>query len=330
MTEETQGAEASADVSDAQVEKFFASGGEALLDEPAEETPDAGEPKASTNEKKETDGQESEKPDNQKPDKEKVVPYGALHEERAKRKEIQVQLQANQQQLQEQQERTQRLENAFQRAMQKMQPEKPEPTFEDDPIEAARIKIEKLEEDNNVAKQERAEREQYARIQNEVKTTVEDYRSKAAEFEKENPDFQEVYAELVGMRMKEYIALGYDEQTASNICRQEEYEIITRANQQGVNPASRLYELAKVRGIQAKPATAATDKAATQNANAKKMDQLEKGLQAGKSLSNTSGGSASNANDEFSLEAIAAMNDDELDTFIASKKNWASIGKNMR
>ncbi len=117
-------------------------------------------------------------------------------------------------------------------------------------------------------------------------------------------------------RLDELVAMGYNQAEAINIRTQDEIAIAAKAYADGVNPGERIYALAKMRGFsqqQVQPQTPIAD--ATQ-----KIDQLEKGLNASKSLSGASG----KASAELTLEALASMEDADFD------KAWEKMIKGAR
>lgn len=90
------------------------------------------------------------------------------------------------------------------------------------------------------------------RQQQEWQRFQSDYRARAQEFAATNPDFGDAYQHVMASRAKELQALGYDENTILATMQQEEANAAWTAMQQGVNPAERLMEVAKLRGWAAK------------------------------------------------------------------------------
>ena len=102
----------------------------------------------------------------------------------------------------------------------------------------------------------------------------------------------------------------------SNIVQQYEIAIVSKAFQDGVNPAERLYAFAETRGYKkadptpvVDPAVAAQEKAAAAMGEAaKKLGTIARGQAAGKSLSGAGGASV----DTMTIESLLAMDDEEF------------------
>ena len=92
-----------------------------------------------------------------------------------------------------------------------------------------------------------------AQAAHQQQALVSAYQQQAAEYTQQNGQFQDAYKELVDNRQKELTAVGYSEQQAANLLVQEEAMIVQKALQDGVNPAERMFELAKAKGFQASP-----------------------------------------------------------------------------
>jgi hypothetical protein len=296
------------DISDEQMDKFFASGGKEGL-EPSSMEPETAEVVEEVKEEAVAEEQPLVEPTQPvveaSEQKEKVVPYGALHEERERRKELQ-------QEVQEYRERTRKIEEAMQKLIEIQTPGMKEPTFEEDPLEAARIKIERLEQ---YTKQQQAQAEQQAQYQAQVAKQQQflgKYHQDAQDFMKAAPDFQDAYKHLVNSRLNEYKASGYDDGMANRLLLEDEMAIAGKAYQDGVNPAQRIYEIAKLRGYQKVAAPVAP---VTQNTDSDKLAQLEKTIQASKSL----GSSGGRVDKGLNPEALLEMDDEDF------MKNWDKV-----
>lgn len=318
MTDNTLTADVSADLDDEVVDNYFESGGTAEVSNVPEEMPITNEAQP---QEQDTAEQEQANETQQKA-ADKVVPYGALHEERERRKELQ-------QQLREQQERTSRLEQTFQKVIERtQQPQQQQgPSFEEDPVEALRQEQEHIKQALRQQYQSEAQRQQQSEMQYKQQVFVERYKDSANAYAQENPEFSNAYQHLVQSRLAEYTAAGYSVQQANQLLIEDEMAIVAKAYTDGVNPAERIYALSKVRGYQT-PASNQNNfqQQKTEQAlqdNARKIAQLEKGMAASKSLSNA-GGKTENS---FSLESLAAMDDDELDNFL--DKGWNKLSKIM-
>lgn len=237
----------------------------------------------------------------------------AMQEERERRKELQ-------RQLDEQRNRTAQLEATFQRVVEKVnQPQQqPQvPDFNADPIEALRYNQEQLQK-AYIQQHQIQEQRQHVEAQQQVfNQFLGKYQQSATEFSQQTTDFKDAYKFLHDERVKEYKEAGFDHAQAERLFIDDELAVASKAFQDGVNPASRIYNIAKARGYQQKSA-----QATTQQNNQQKMDALQKGVQASKSLSGVGG----KADNPMTLEALAQMNNDELDDYL-NDKNWGKILK---
>lgn len=140
---------------------------------------------------------------------------------------------------------------------------------------------------------------------------VETYRAAAQEYAAENQNFPKAYAHLYEMRVSQLEAVGFTKQDAVRLAENEERNIVLKALNDGVNPAERLYNLSVRMGfsVQDEPeATASQPSDDQQKRVMEKLDTIEKGVKASKSLSTASGG----AEPPPSLKAILDMDEDEL------------------
>lgn len=256
MSEETTATAAeTAEMTDDQVGQFFESGGEepeSQISEPQEK-------------KQEEEPQQKE---------ERKVNYGALHEERQRRKELQSKVEA--------------MEGRFNQILQNLQPKEQIPAIEEDPVRNFDTRI------GSVEQMLRQQLENNQR-QHQEAAVINSYRQSAAVFAQENPDFNDAYSHFINSRRQELQAMGYAPNEAQNILQQEEFAAAIRAMQNETNPAAMIYEAAKVRGYK---------KAEPQNSD--KMKTIEKGVQA----SRVSGGSPIAGN--VTLESLAEMSDEEF------------------
>lgn len=142
----------------------------------------------------------------------------------------------------------------------------------------------------------------------EQKVFVDKYRSDAAAFEQTAPDFKAAYNFLLNSRAAELKAIGYDTPEALHQALiADEMAIAQMAFEKGKSPAEMLYNLANQRGYK-KEAAAESGKGSA----AEKLEAIERGQAANKSLSNA-GGSA--GDQEMTAEALIAMPADEFETW---------------
>lgn len=308
------------DISDEQVDKYFESGGTDIdLPDSAEsqESHQTDLQKAEDKTVKNEAGAEATKQD---PEKDIDRNYkAAMHEEREKRKDIQRQLEENKRLVDEQKLRAEKLETTFQNFIQRVtQPQEKVPSFEEDPIEALRYQQEQIakklqQHDQN--NQQRSQQEQTWQAYSQFMTA---YHNSAKEFAKTQTDFTQAYTYLHTQRKEELLDAGYNTQQADILLQEDEAAIVANAFSQNKNPAEIIYNLAKRRGF-----TAAQQQTSQAKNNVQKIQAMEKGMQASKSLSNA-GGKAENT---LSLESLASMDAEELDSFL--EKNWSKLSKLM-
>jgi regulator of replication initiation timing len=274
----------SSDVTDEQVTQFFDTGG-ATTPEGGATTVEGGQ---TTVEGGQDTIQAAAEP---KPDR--VVPLGALHEERARRKELQA--------------KVERMEQTYAKLTERLnQPPQPQvPAFEENPAEHLRLKQERLEQQlqqqsETVQQSEtrRAQEAQLAQFDNA-------YQSAAMQYAKQTPEFTDAYQHLIASRHQAYEQMGVDPGEYVERLKHEERQIAHTAFTLGLNPGVLLHNLATAAGWKPKPQK--------QTPN---LEVVAKGVQT-KSLSGVSGKPTSN----MTLEALAEMNDEDFD------KNWDKLIK---
>jgi hypothetical protein len=236
MTDETVN-----EVSDEQVNEFFDNGGEfkedaPVIEEKAEEVKTEEAPK----------------------EEEKKVNYGALHEERMKRKELQARLEE--------------LEKRLKESPQPQPQQQPEITYDDDPIEVLRRENEQVKQVLNAQYQSELTKRQEAAYWQRVTESENAFKQDA-------PDFDDAVKFLADNRLEELRDIGWSEQEAAKILRDEVKWIADKAYQDEVNPAERFYNLAKRRGYAAQQPVVNDNKAAE-----KKLESIQKGITTNKQL----------------------------------------------
>jgi hypothetical protein len=308
------------EITDEQVDKFFQNGGQEDVSEVKEDI--KSDQKEVT--KEESQNKESEEKADT-PEKQFEKNYkAAMHEERERRKELQ-------KRIDEINQRNATLEQNFQRVMEKIyqqqQPQVKEPTFEEDPINALNYEQQRIKEFLRRQYQEEERQRQLIQYQSQQQALVNRYHNDAYSFmAKDAPDFKEAYQYLVQNRLQEYKEAGYTDAQAQQLLVDDEFAITVKAYEDGANPAERMYKLAKLRGYKATPANVTQEQKAPEIKNLEqKLDQLEKGVNASKSLSNVGGKSEKG----LSLEEISHMSDDELDELMKDQKAWKKLGKLM-
>lgn len=242
---------------------------------PPEKAEEPAEPKAEEAEESPPEEVAAEKPgeeDKAAPEEPKVN-LGALHEARARNRELRDRMVA--------------MEARFSDVMKKLEetpapkaPEEPIPSYDEDPAGHLKHQIEtltgKLSELEITGKQSR---EQDAEVQ-EQQRFMSRYRASAEEYGIQQTDFMAAYEWLSKDADAELKVRGYsDPLDRQRIMAQEEFALVGNAFKDDANPAERLYELAKRRGYKAE---------APKDEN--KIVNLEKAKGAAKTLSGTGGG----------------------------------------
>jgi hypothetical protein len=142
----------------------------------------------------------------------------------------------------------------------------------------------------------------------EQKEFVDKYRTACDEFEQNAPDFKAAYNFLLNSRAAELKAIGYDTpQSLHEALIADELAIAQMAFQKGKSPAEMLYNLANQRGYK-KEAAAEPGKGAA----AEKLETIERGQAANKSLSNAGG---SSGDPEMTAEALIAMSAEDFEAW---------------
>jgi hypothetical protein len=230
----------------------------------------------------------------------RAVPYGALAEERARRKELQRELQG----AAEAQKRLQgRLDLLHALAQQHGVPgadgegEAPPGEASDQPPEMPHEPPLALDMDARAG----------AAFRTQVMHSVRDIM-------RERPDFLAAYQHARQARVSELCALGYAPQEALEITFDNEREIIQSAYASGRNPGQVIYDYARRRGYGGSSSAAASRGADTGGGRAGSLSEAEKialaarGQAGAKSLSMAGGG----ATGTLTLEALAGMSDEEF------------------
>lgn len=267
----------------------------------------------------------------------KLVPLAALHEERERRKELSAKLDETTRQSAAEMGKLQERINIILGAIQQATTA-PEPS--DDPIfiqqfMSANPGISKEQASNafyqeepanylkwqqeNIAKEQASLRDQQIQQQTVSKTQeqfqnfVGIYQTQAQEFSAKTPDFKEAYNFLLSNRNSELQQMGFtDPMQRKTIMQNEEIGIVDQAFRGGVNPAERLYAIAKFRGF--KPSTAAVAPAT--------LDQEKKNAAATKSLGSVPG----SASTKMTAEVLLSLSDEEFAAATKGNK-WQEMFK---
>ena len=167
------------------------------------------------------------------------VPLKALQEERQKRAEYERQLQ----EYQRREAEWQQWAAQQQQMAQQPQEQYVEPDPETDPIGALKAAQERL----NYIQQEAQERA-YVEQLNTVAYQA------ATQYQQAVPDYQDAYRYALNSRAQELMTLGTPQHDIPAILQQEELRLVDTALRSRRNPAEVIYQFAKARGFQGKPA----------------------------------------------------------------------------
>lgn len=231
----------------------------------------------------------------------RTVPYGALAEERARRKELQRELQESADVRQRLQERLDALQALAQQAEPQAASAVP------DMNEAVAPDV------GDAATRAAVPVESDSIFRTQVLQSVRHYAA-------ERPDFMDAYQHARQARVEELTALGYGPDEALAITFDNEREVINSAFAAGRNPAQVIYDFAVGRGYQPPSLNSFLAAGAGQGpvlrpaggavpmTEAQKIALAARGQAAAKSLSATGGGSTG----ALTLEALADMSDEEF------------------
>ena len=231
----------------------------------------------------------------------RTVPYGALAEERARRKELQRELQESAGTRQRLQERLDALHALAGQAGPQAVPAAPDMSETVTP------------DAGNAPSNAAASAEASNAFRTQVLQSVRHYAA-------ERPDFMDAYQHARQARVEELTALGYGQDEALAITFDNELEVINSAFAAGRNPAQVIYDFAVGRGYRPEPVgsnhPAVTGQGlsprpmggAAPMTEAQKIALAARGQAAAKSLSAAGGGSTG----ALTLEALAGMSDEEF------------------
>ncbi|KRR21905.1 hypothetical protein [Bradyrhizobium retamae] len=307
----------------AEEEAFFTSGGESEIPAGGDAGADAGGG---------TGGGEgsAEKPaGGEKPDagtpKNDHVPLATFLEEKKARKELATKYQETEKALAELRGKfaiIDRLKLGGEDPAATQQPAGP-PAVEEDIFGAVKHVTETLAQIQKREADAAAAKEADEKAATEQKTFVDNYTKACNEFEKTTPDFKPAYDFLLNSRAGELRAIGYDTPEALHQALiADEFAIAQMAFERGKSPAELIYSLANQRGYKKASAPAADPKGDAAKAAADKLETIERGQAAHKSLSNTGG---SSGDQDMTAEALIAMPAAEFETWC--EKNPARARK---
>lgn len=281
----------------------------AVLGEPVQipqETAEQAPPQAQEASPAPQEGQQGAEGAHEAPES-KVVPLAALHEERARRRELQQRLEANEREAQAWRQRAEERINAI------LQAQRPQtPSLEENPAVHLNSKLDGVSRDVQAITGALTEAQRAAQVQQQVAALENVVRTREAEFAKEHPDFEAAVKFFYGQRTQELQIHGLDQVAALQQAAHEFRVGALQAAANGQNPAEMAYRMAQARGYRKAdpaPAVSAEDK----------FNAQAKGAAAAKSLG---GGGASSGTP--SLQALLAMSDEDFAEATKGNK-WSKI-----
>lgn len=229
------------------------------------------------------------------------VPLGALHEERAKRRELEQQIKA--------------MEDRFQQFQDKITSEdqllqNPLPEFEDDPAANLDARLRAQEEALRANEEWRKQTEQVSQQTQQLQQFQNDFYAKEQAFAQNTPDYYEAVQYLRNQRAAELESLGYSTEQVGAMVDQEAMSYAVTASQNGVDPVQMFYNVAAQRGYKATPP-------ATPEPDLTQIAALQEQAKA----VGTSGQSGSA---EVNLADLANMSDEDFDRY-TSGSNWSKL-----
>ena len=252
--------------------------------------------------------------DQASPRQQRTVPYGALAEERSRRKELQRELQSA---VEAQQRLQGRLDLLHDLARQHAAPETQESNA---PAPAASEQQQDIQPGASAVSEAAAQVD--AVLRTELMRSVRDVM-------RERPDFLAAYQHARQARVSELCALGYAPHEALEITFDNEREIIQNAYANDRNPAEIIYDYARRHGYNGPPSAATSRRVDLPAGRAGSLSEAEKialaarGQAGSKSLSTAGGGSTGT----LTLEALAGMSDEEFAEATKGDR-WQKLLKN--
>ena len=189
----------------------------------------------------------------------KMVPLAALHESRAKAKELQQEVQKAQALAEEARAKSDQIERTWQAMQERMasqeRSKEPElPSFEEKPLDHLNARLQQVAD----AQQQQTAYQQQAAAQQAL---VQKISGHEAAFRQANPDYYDAVGFAKTARMNELRILGVPEGQLRQAVDAEAAQLAVQTMQNGGNPAQVFYEYAKHRGYA--PPTQPTNGGAT-------------------------------------------------------------------
>lgn len=267
-------------VTDKEIDQFFDNGGKFKTEKKVKKEAKKVE-EAPEEEKAEEAVEEPAEEKKADPKEDKKVNYGALHEERQRRKAEAARAAKAETELAE-------FKAKYQQPQQEQSQYQPQ-----NPLEVIALRQQQIDQYLTQQEQQRQAQVQDAEFRQK-------YSQSAEAFKQDAPDFGEAYNFLVNSRLQELSAIGYTPEQAQQVLVDDERGIVNLAYQNEVNPAERIYNLAKMRGYAAKQTEVPQDNTEIEA----KLDTIIKGQMANKNLPPAS----RSVNKDLTAAQLADMN----------------------
>ena len=238
------------------------------------------------------------------------VRLGALHEERAKRRELERQLQ----ELLPIKERYSKLESRTEEILRRMQEDQaPQiPEWEKDPLGHTKTRIETQEERLARLEREEEQRREMAQHQSEYMQFRNVVAQHTHQFMAKTPDYAQAYQHLMTMQAEALQEAGFPPEQIRVTLEQYETAIARKALEDGVNPAERAYAMAKKMGYKGAPTPSHAEQ---------KLQNIAAGQRASASLSDAAG----SAKPQLDAKTLAEMPDEDFAKIWANRKQVRQI-----
>lgn len=285
---------------------------EELQEQPHDEEVEAQEP---TSEPEQEAAPEQEEAQEQASEQ-RQVPLAALHEERARRRELDQQLQA----VREQNVRMEERFRAFQERLQEQQhqatpqaPNEPTVSYEDDPAEYLRQHNEILQRQVRELQGARGASEQERQAQVAMQQFSEQLSNDERRFAAQQQDYYDAVEYLKQSRVQELQAVGVSMPEIQRAIINDTIYLAQQAARTGKSPPQAFYELARARGYTGKT----PQQASAPNRTVQRVAD-------GQRRASGMGASGGDTGGDLTLAKLANMSDEEFEK-ATSGERWAKL-----
>ena len=234
--------------------------------------------------------------------RERTVPHAALHEERERRKEPE-------RALKEANAKFSMLEGRLEELRRAAEP-KPADTPADPIRTIEELAAWKKQTEETLSQQQQQE-QGFRQFNEAVEAGIEEFRA-------ENPDYDSAIEFLAAARDDQLKTIGHTAPESMAIMKREANAIFAKALQDGVNPGSRVYALAKKLGYKPEPEGGTKPNGADA---AQRLRTIKAGQGAARSLSNAAG----SATQPLTLQALADMPREEFRKIAGDPVKWRQL-----